>query len=113
MAGIEDGDLAQAEEHGREQGYGPMDAVFHRPREPEEAYGDEDGADVGERKPVFWFGFVVFITVCEGVVDGVDFRHDEPDGDEEAEAWTQVHETDLGRIEGVRRGAVDGLEVGV
>ena len=87
-----------------------MNAVFDRPREPEETCGDEDGTDVGERQTVFWFCFVV-ISVCKGIVDGVDFRYDEPDGDEESEARAKVHEADLGGVEGVRRGTVDGLEV--
>ena len=104
--------MAQAEEDGGEERDGPVDAVFDRPGEPEERNGDEDGTDVGEGEAVFGFWFGV-VPAREGVVDGVDFRDDEPDCDEEAQAGTEVHEADLGGVEGVRRGAVDGLEVGV
>ena len=89
-----------------------MNSVFDRPCEPEKTCRDENGTDVGERQAVFWLCFVV-ISVCKGIVDGVDFGYDEPDGDEESEARAKVHEADLGGVEGVRRGTVDGLEVRV
>ena len=44
------------------------------------------------------------------VVDSVDFRHNEPDSDEETKTWSKVHEAHLRSIEAVER-AVDGLEV--
>lgn len=108
---VEDGDLAQAEEDGRDEGDGEVHSVLDRPGEGEEGGGDEDGADVGERESVFRFGFYV-VFPRELVVDGVDLGHEEPDGRQEAETGAQVHESDGGGVEAVEL-AVDGLEVGV
>lgn len=111
LHGVEDGDLAEAEEDGAQHGDGPVRAVLDRPREPEQRDGDEDGADVGQGEAVFGFAVVV-VLAREVVVDGVDLGHEEPDADEEAEARAEVHEPDLGAREAVA-GAVDGFEVGV
>ncbi len=72
-----------------------MDVVLHRPGEPEEREGHEDGADVGEREAELRFGDV-FVAGGEGVVDGVDAGDEEEDGEEEAEARGEVEETNLG-----------------
>lgn len=88
-----------------------MDFVLDRPGEDEEGGGDEDGADVGEGKAVFGFGFYI-VFPRELVVDGVDLRDEEPDGGQEAETGAQVHESYGGGVEAVEL-AVDGLEVRV
>lgn len=89
-----------------------MDAVLDRPREPEETQRDEHGTDIGEREAVFRLRFAVVEFPREGIVDGIDFRDDEPDCDKEAHPRAKVHEADLGGVEAVEI-AVDGLEVSV
>ena len=85
--------------------------VLDGPREPEEGYGDDDGADVGEGKAVFGFGLAV-VAFREGFVDGVDSGHDEPYREEEAEAGTEVHQAYVCGVVAVSF-APDVLEVGV
>lgn len=48
----------------------------------------------------------------EGVVDGVDAWNEEPHGDEEANAWSEVDKADLEGAEAVAI-AVDGFELGI
>jgi hypothetical protein len=78
LCGVEDEDLAYTVEEGGDDGDHEMGAGLDGPCEPEEARGDEEGADVGEWQAVFGErGRVVFL--CELVVDGVDFGDEEPD----------------------------------
>ena len=88
-----------------------MDVALDRPREPEQRQGDEDGADVGEREAELGLCSAV-VARGEGVVDAVDAGDQEPDGGEEAEAWGEVQEADMGGGEAIAV-AEDGLEVGV
>lgn len=108
---VEDGDLAKGEEGGAENGDKPVRAVFERPREPEQGRGNQDGADVSKRKAEFGFRDVV-VAGCERIVDGVDSGNNQPDGEEKADAGSEIHEADLGSGEAVLL-TVDGLKVGV
>ena len=85
--------------------------ILDCPGEPEERHWKQDSPNVGKGEPVFGLGFAV-VALGELVVDGVDARDEEPDGDEEAEAGTEVEEADLGCGEGVGGRAVDVLHVG-
>lgn len=86
-----------------------MHPVFDSPTKPKQRKRDKHRSNVCERKSKlrFWIAIILF---AEMVVNGVDFRNDEPDSDEETETWSKVHESYLRSIEAIER-AVDGLEV--
>ena len=85
--------------------------VLDGPREPEEGEGDEDSADIGERKAVFGFRFAI-VAFREGFVDGVDPGHNEPYRKEEAQARAEIHQAYICGVVAVSF-APDVLEVGV
>ena len=82
------------------------------PGEGEEREGDQNGADVGQRKAEFGLRGVV-VAGGEGVEDGVDAGDDEGYRDDKAERGAEIHEADLGGGETVAVATVDGLKVGV
>ena len=86
-----------------------MHLVFDSPSKPEQRERDKHRSYIRQRKSEFRFCITV-ILFAEMVVDSVDFRHNEPDSDEETKTWSKVHEAHLRSIEAVER-AVNRLEV--
>ena len=64
-----------------------MHSVLDRPCEYKQRRRNEYGTDVRQRQPILRFCFYV-IFAGQIVVDGIDLRHDEPDGRQKAKTGT-------------------------
>ena len=86
-----------------------MHLVLDCPCEYEQRRRNEDGTNVCQRQSILWLRFYI-VFAGQVVVDGINLRHDKPDGDEKAKTRTQVHEPYGSCVKSIEL-AVNGLEI--
>lgn len=86
--------------------------ILHTPSKPEQAQGNEDGANIRKRETELG-ECVAVVPGCELVVHSVNSRYDKENCDKESCTKAEVHEADASRGIAVAVAAPDVFEVGV